>query len=75
MVFLISCDHKFVYGGVKYRRYENADLGLRAWLIYYYDWFYCERCLKQMYEKLNIKANTYEPILFNATPISGDHYG
>lgn len=58
----INCDHKFIYGGVKY---EIKDWGRRP--VYYFDWFFCEKCLKNDYKKLEGEGESFR-IQFGATP-------
>ena len=65
---LARCEHKFVYGGVKYEVMPWIRLEANTQPVYYYDWFYCERCLEKRYEKLPIEGNTHEEIQFDASP-------
>lgn len=62
------CNHKFVYGGVKYEVHDWKVAGSGAHEVSYYDWFYCEKCLENRYEDLGISATSYDKIMFNATP-------
>ncbi len=63
------CDHKFSYGGVKYEDGKHSLPGGRAKSRTYFDWFFCERCLKEKYNALGIlNENTYCEVLFDATP-------
>jgi len=65
-----ECNHKFIYGGVKYK---DGDMiaGSSAKIRHYYDWFYCERCLEIRYEKLDCgKNSSYDHVRFGATPIN-----
>lgn len=66
----VMCDHKFVHGGVKYEIQEWKIPGGGAQPVYYFDWFYCEKCLQNEYQRLAESSNTYEPIRFEATPKS-----
>lgn len=61
------CEHKFVYGGIKYEIQNYKLAGSSAQPIFYFDWFYCEKCLENKYKKLAIETDTYSKILFNAT--------
>lgn len=63
-----ACEHKFIYSGVKYEIQEWKLPGSGAQPIYYYDWFYCEKCLDNKYQKLNDQTDTYSSILYRATP-------
>ena len=65
---LSDCDHKFIHGGGKYEVQEWKLPGSGAQSVYYYDWFYCERCLKDRYKELETETDTYSKILFGATP-------
>ena len=65
----MTCDHKFIYGGVKYKVASMHLPGTSARPVYYYDWFYCERCLERKYKKLVIEATSYDDLKFNATPM------
>lgn len=56
------CKHKFVYGGIKY---EVKDWGHRP--VYYYDWFFCEKCLESKYNRLEGEGESFR-IQFGATP-------
>lgn len=67
-----ECQHKFVYGGVKFKAESYAMSGTSAHARYYYDWFYCEKCLKNHYKMLSERDNTYGPVLFGATPRGAD---
>jgi hypothetical protein len=62
------CGHKFVHGGVKYEIQDWKLPGSGARAVYYYDWFYCERCLENKYTQLPSETSTYDKILFGATP-------
>lgn len=64
----MGCDHKFVYGGVKFKVGHDHLPGTSAKPVTYYDWFYCEKCLENQYIRLSRSGNTYEPVEFNATP-------
>jgi hypothetical protein len=67
-----NCSHKYVYGGIKYKpRPQPVDF-TNIHLVDYYDWFFCEKCLHNVYEKLDSVAHTNEPPMFNATPIHDD---
>lgn len=63
------CEHKFVYGGVKYQVQEWMLPGSGAQPVYYFDWFYCEKCLERHYKRLPVESNTYQKTLFNASPV------
>lgn len=62
--------HIYVYGGVKYL-IGDLLMGSDAHQVEYYDWYYCSGCLIEKYKKLSTGArNSYQPILFNATPMN-----
>lgn len=62
------CEHKFVYGGVKYENSDRPLPGTGACARRYYDWFYCEKCLENKYKTLPHSDNTYTKVQFGATP-------
>lgn len=66
-----NCDHKYVYGGVKYK-VDHSVLSHGARPINYYDWFYCEKCLHNTYNLLVHATTTYSKPDFNATPMGYD---
>lgn len=68
----MTCEHKFVYGGVKYDVKNWLLPGSGAHPVHYYDWFFCEKCLFDQYQKLNHETDTYNKISFNATPLRID---
>lgn len=61
------CNHTFIHGGVKYEIQDWTISGSSARPVWYFDWFYCEKCLQNQYRRLAEETNTYQPILFNAT--------
>jgi len=63
-------DHEceWVYGGVKFEDGDFPLPGTGAARRYYFDWFYCKKCLAISLKRLNIYATTYDPVLYNATP-------
>ena len=63
------CEHKWIYRGVGYEVQYWKLPGSGAQPIYYYDVYFCERCLTIKTSKLNISSNTYGKILFGATPV------
>lgn len=62
------CEHKFIYGGVKYEIQEWKLPGSGAQAVHYFDWFFCEKCLENRYKKLDAESDTYGKALFDATP-------
>ena len=63
-----ECYHVFAYGGVKYKDGNEALPGGSARDRKYFDWWYCTKCLEATYKKLDIAQDTYDKILFNASP-------
>lgn len=64
---MANCNHSFIYGGVKYKiAHQLAGSNARA--VRYYDWFYCNKCLENLYKELSERSNTTQQIRFNATP-------
>lgn len=68
---MTACEHRFVYAGVKYKDSRYPRPGSGAHDRYYYDHYYCDRCIEHCYEQLPTISSTYEPPLFNATPQPG----
>lgn len=66
------CLHEYVYGGVKFR-IGHKLMGSAARAVFYYDWFYCSKCLEDKFRRLSYKTNTYEDIRNNATPLPFEH--
>lgn len=62
------CKHKFIYGGVKYHISNEKLPGSGAQYVFYFDWFYCEKCLEYEYRRLKEYTNTYQELAYNATP-------
>lgn len=64
--------HDYRYGGVKYDLAHKIS-GSDAYRVYYYDWFYCRRCLIGNYNRLEYEgsASLYnvDQIKFGATPM------
>jgi len=63
-----NCEHKFIYGGIKYEDVHYSNPGTGARPREYFDWFYCEKCSEYKYHKLAFSNTTYEKVLFGATP-------
>lgn len=64
-------DHKFIYGGVKYKDGQTSMAGTGAREREYFDWFFCEFCLENKFTRLNYESDTYAKVEFNATPAAG----
>lgn len=64
-----TCEHDFVYDGVKYEVQDWKLPGSGAQPVHYFDAFHCRHCLKRNYQELSSKTNSYQKILFNATPM------
>lgn len=62
------CEHIFKYGGVKYEIDPQPLSGTGAKTVWYFDWYYCEKCLFETFRRLEERGTTYEVIKFNATP-------
>ena len=61
-------EHKFIHGGIKYEVQEWKLAGSGARPVYYFDWFYCEVCLENKYQKLEAETDSYSKVIFGATP-------
>ena len=63
------CDHKWIYGGIKYEIESYPLPGTGAHSVAYFDWFFCEKDPEHSrYVALGHHSDTYEKIKFNATP-------
>jgi hypothetical protein len=65
------CEHKFVFGGVKYEDGHYPLPGSGARSRQYFDFYFCEKCLEKKYEKLPFEDNTYSKVQFSASPKAG----
>jgi len=65
----LGCTHEFVYAGVRFQIKDRNLPGSGARPVYYYDYYYCQKCLQGKAVELNAQTNTYEPIQFDATPL------
>ena len=63
-----TCEHKFVYGGIKYKDGLYSLPGTGAHSREYFDWFYCEKCLENKYVELSKRGDTYS-LWFDAKPM------
>ena len=61
--------HKFIYGGIRYAIQDWKLPGSGAQPVYYFDYYFCEKCLEPKTIKLLLESNNYCDILFGATPI------
>lgn len=68
---MTTCEHRFVYAGVKYEESKYPMPGSSARDRHYFDHYYCERCLEHRYEQLPATNNTYSEPLFKATQKPG----
>lgn len=65
----LCVDHKYIYGGVRYRVTNENYPGSGGKLRIYAEWFYCNRCLKERLIYLDHDDLSYNPPQFNATPM------
>lgn len=64
---MTECEHKFVYGGIKYK-IQQAPRGGTQYV--YFDWFFCEKCLEAKLQSLDKTSPAgYTGPLFDATPL------
>lgn len=68
-----DCEHKYVRGGIrvaigKYKNPEYARL-VDANPVFYYTFYFCEKCLDKYYEKMGIELDTYAVIRYDALPM------
>ncbi len=67
-----KCEHHYVKDGVVY---EVQDLPAPnppvadALVVYYFNSFFCAKCLNRRYEKIDFEANTYNSIRYGAIPM------
>lgn len=69
-VLMDGCQHKYRYQGVKFTQSYNPRPGSSSHDRSYYDYWFCESCGDQRYEKLFTTDTTYEPVKFMATPMN-----
>ena len=67
-----TCNHNYQYGGVRYHDTKKLRLGSGATVIEYYELYYCTQCLDRKLFELDHESNSYNPILFNASPLDTD---
>ncbi len=62
-----QCQHKYIYAGIKFKltNLSHSNSQKRT----YYDFFFCEKCAKQILKELAGGDNTYSDVQYNATPI------
>lgn len=66
---MCTCEHRFIYGGVKYEDGKHSLPGGSAKSRKYFDWFYCDKCLETKYRALFLPGqDSYSDALFGATP-------
>lgn len=72
----MSCDHKFVYAGMRYADGVRPRPGSGARNRYYAHMYFCERFLEKRGELVrDIDDSTYEKVRFDATPASREEVG
>ncbi len=62
-----DCEHLYVFAGVAFDyvgRVPGSGANIRA----YYNWFFCDKCLRNKYHRLDYSDDSYSKIQFNATP-------
>jgi hypothetical protein len=62
-----GCEHLYVYAGVVFD-YVGQIPGSGAQHRAYYNWFFCNKCLENTYNRLNSDDDSYSKVQFNATP-------
>lgn len=62
------CDHKYVHMGLQYADGANNITGSGAKMRYYAHVFFCERCLDQRAEHLDIRDTSYQKPRDGAVP-------
>ena len=65
---MADCEHKFVYRGVVYSVQDHKIPGSGGQEVYYYDFYFCERCLDKKYDRLPYTSNSYDAIRLQAMP-------
>lgn len=65
---LHGCSHEFAYGGVKFEVSNRPIPGSGAYLIKYFDCYFCKKCLEKKFEQLDITHDSYQTVRFGATP-------
>jgi len=66
----MNCEHKFVYRGIVYENDPNPMSGTGARRRYYFEQFFCEKCLTKKDNRLPMQENdnTYYDVKYGATP-------
>lgn len=70
------CEHTFVHQGVRirigdpeeYEAFEPRGLENNK-PVFYYDFYFCEKCLLKHYEKMDLVLDTYATIRYDALPL------
>lgn len=65
-----DCEHKFIYKGAEYEVASHSLPGTGAKAIYYYEAYFCEKCLLKKHQVMpgGDGDHTYNDIKYNATP-------
>ena len=64
------CEHEFIWGGVRYVVENYKVPGSGAYVVLYYELYFCQKCLFKNYGKLPVEGNSYENTKFGATPMA-----
>lgn len=65
-----ACDHRFVYGGLRYADGRTLRPGSGAVTTYYAHAYHCERCLEPRVEACDDNSNSYQSRKPGSTPAS-----
>lgn len=65
-----DCEHKYVKAGMRYLvgRYKNPEYArlANANPVFYYTFYFCEKCLNKYYEKMGLELDTYATVRHDA---------
>lgn len=63
-----TCEHRFVFGGLRYKHGGWPLPGTGAEPRYYFDWMFCERCCESRYLNQREIGTSYDAVIGGATP-------
>ncbi len=71
---MTDCDHNYVYRGLEYtERRQLAGTGAKA--REYFDVYYCNKCLHEVFRSRGYIGNSYQEPLDGAIPRASAGYG
>jgi hypothetical protein len=68
-----DCEHIYVKDGMRYLvgKYKNPEYARLADAnpVFYYTFYFCEKCLNKQYEKMGLELDTYAAVRYDALPM------